>query len=614
MVESKQANIGVNKAALDSYAQRRFGRRGEFHWQEVRCTGCERCVRICPVEAISMGIEKQVEKRIGTAPCTRACPAGVDVPRYLRLIIEGRYGEAVAVNRERIPFPSACAYACAHPCQEECQRGRVDQPILIRALKRVAVDNDNDSWRKNFKREAESGKKMAVVGSGPAGLTTAYYLNMKGHQVTVYEELPQAGGFMRVGIPDYRLPKEALERDIKAIEELGVTIKTNYRIHSLAELKEEDFDAVLLAIGVHKGIRLPLPGTDLSGVLVGTAFLRDFSLGKKVDIGKRVIVLGGGSVAFDCARTARRLGAESVFTACLECRGELPALPEEVGMGGEEGIDILPGRAFKRITGDNSHVSGMEFYRIRGFRFDAEGRIELDIIPGSEHIVPADTVIFAVGQLPDLSPLAGSSINSDGGRVIEANLETLETAQSGVFAVGDAVTGPSSIIDAIAMGRRAAVQIDRFLGGNGDISETLALPVETEAVRPLRKARGNLQRRLRKLEPAKRLKGFSLEELPMDLKEAAREAQRCLRCDLTYKVDSYDLDTKTCVFCGRCIKVCYWDAIIPDSAYTATMEERQQQRDRVERRDRAYNLIVTVLVIIVTVMVLAIVYNLLVNS
>jgi NADPH-dependent glutamate synthase beta subunit-like oxidoreductase len=561
-----------------------------------------------------MGIEKQVEKRIGTAPCTRACPAGVDVPRYLRLIIEGRYGEAVAVNRERIPFPSVCAYACVHPCQSECQRGKVDQPILIRALKRVAVDNDRGNWRRNYKRLPESGKKAAVIGSGPAGLTAAYYLNMKGHQVTVYEELPQAGGYMRVGIPAYRLPKELLDRDIEAIEELGVIVKTNRRASSLTWLEEEGFDAVLLALGAHKGVRLPLPGADLSGVLVGTAFLRDVSLGEKVSIGKRIIVLGGGSVAFDCARTARRLGAESVFTACLECRGELPALPEEFGMGVEEGISILPGRAFKQIIGDNNQVSGVEFNRVRGFSFDAEGNIKPDIVIGSEHIEPADTVIFAVGYLPDLSPLAGSRISSDGGRVIETDPETLETAQPGVFAAGDAATGPLSIIDAIATGRLAAEHIDRFLGGNGDISEILTSPLEAESVRPAKKARGNRLHRPPKLKPSERLKGFSLEELPMDPKEAVREAQRCLRCDLTNIVDSYNLDTNTCVFCGRCIKTCYWDAIIPDATYPTTMEERQPQRDKLDRQHRIDNLILTLLVTIVAAIVLVVVYNLLLNS
>ena len=609
-METKQSKTTIRSGALDSYVQQRFGRRSEFHWQEARCTGCLRCERICPVEAISMDTG-EVEKRLGTAPCSRACPAGVDVPRYLRLIIEGRYGEAVAVNRERIPFPSVCAYACVHPCQGECQRGKVDQPILIRALKRVAVDNDDGSWRRNYKRQPESGKKVAVVGSGPAGLTAAYYLNSKGHQVTVFEELPQAGGYMRVGIPDYRLPKEMLDRDIEAIEDVGVIIKTGFRVASLEALKEKGFDAILLAIGTHKGVTLPLPGSELSGVLVGTGFLRDVSLGKKVDVGKRVIVLGGGSVAFDCARTARRLGAEAVFTACLECQGELPALPEEIGMGGEEGIGVLAGRSFKRITGDNSHVSGVEFHRVRGFSFDAEGRLETDVVSGSEHIEPADTVIFAVGQLPDLSPLSGSGIHTDGGRFIEANDETLETAQPGVFAAGDAVTGPASIIRAIATGRRAAEHIDRFLGGNGDISEVLAAPVETEPVRPIREARGHRQRRVSRLGAEERLKGFAPEELPMDLKEAAREAQRCLRCDLTYKVESYNLDTVTCIFCGRCIKTCYWDAIIPDAAYGVAVEEKQKQRDRVERRHRVYNFIVTVLVIVVAAMVLAIVYNLL---
>jgi NADPH-dependent glutamate synthase beta subunit-like oxidoreductase len=350
-------NVKVNSAAPESYAERHFGKHDEFHWREMRCTGCRRCERVCPVEAISLKTGKPVEKRLGTAPCTRACPAGVDVPRYLRLVTEGRYGEAVAVNREELPLPSVCAYACVHPCQGECQRGRVDQPILIRALKRVAIDNDDGTWRENFNRETESGKTIAVVGSGPAGLTAAYYLNKKGHEVTVYEELPKAGGYMRVGIPDYRLPKELLDRDIEAIEETGVTIKTGQRVNSLSELK--GFDAVLLAIGAHRGARLSLPGAELKGVLVGTSFLKDVSLGKNVEIGKKVIVLGGGSVAFDCARTARRLGAESVSTACLECQEEIPALPEEVGMGGEEGVHVLTSRGFKGIVSHNSHVSGV---------------------------------------------------------------------------------------------------------------------------------------------------------------------------------------------------------------------------------------------------------------
>jgi len=471
-------------------------------------------------------------KGLVTAPCSHLCPAGLDVPRHIRFITEGRFGEAVAVIREKIPFPLVCGYVCLHFCETRCRRGELDETIAIRVLHRVAVEHDTGLWKLNSRVAPATNKRVAIIGSGPAGLTAAYYLAKLGHSVTVFEALPEPGGMMRIGIPDYRLPKDVLKAEIEEVKSVGVDIRTNIRVDSLDELLEQGYNAILVAVGTHRGQKLPIPGADLDGVLVNIPFLRDVNLGKEVKVGKRVVVLGGGNVAFDCARVARRLGASEVHIACLECRGDMPAVSDEIEQGEEEGIVIHPARTFTRIVSDDGHISGVECLDVRSFEFDREGRVHIDAVEGSEHILPADTVIFAIGQRPEIPARFG--LTTGRGNTIQVDPDTLATVREGVFAAGDAVIGTASVIEAIAAGRQAAISIDRYLGGTGIINETLA-PPEGE-IAPVEEAEEEKRRPpIPTLPLEQRLSSFANVELGLSEEAAIEEAKRCLRCDLEEK-------------------------------------------------------------------------------
>ena len=285
--------------------------------------------------------EKHVAKNRTVAPsCRCACPAGIDVPRYIRRIKEGKFDEALAVIREKIPFPSICGFACYAPCEGNCGNRQFGEPIAIRALKRAAAEKGGDLWRKNLTIAPETGKRVAVVGSGPSGLTAAYYLAVSGHKVTVLEALDQIGGMMRVGIPEYRLPHKALDNEIEYLKEMGVDIKTGHRVESVDMLFKQGYDALHLSCGAHKGARLGIPGDDLPGVVDGISFLREINLDKKVEIGNRVAVIGGGNTAVDVARSAIRLGAKEVEVIYRRSKAEMTAYEEEVGAAVIEGVAI----------------------------------------------------------------------------------------------------------------------------------------------------------------------------------------------------------------------------------------------------------------------------------
>ncbi len=497
--------------------------------RESACRFCTACVEVCPTGAL---VDKELFEEV---LCQSACPAGIDVPRYVRLIKEGRFAEAVAVIREKVPFPAVLGHICLHFCEEKCRRAEVNEPIAIRALKRFAAEHDTGLWKQKVKVVASStGKRVAIVGSGPAGLTAAYYLAKLGHNVVVFEALPVVGGMMRVGIPQHRLSKEVLDKEIDEIKSTGIEIKTNTKVESVAKLLEEGYNAVLLAVGAHRGLKLPLPGADLDGVLVNIPFLRDVNLGKEVKVGSRVVVLGGGNVAFDCARTALRLGASDVHIACLEPREGMLAAPEEIGWGEEEGITIHSSQTFTRIVSDNGRVNGVECLDVKSFQFDKEGKLHVESIAGSEHVLPADTVIFAIGQLPELELIDGvSGIRITKRRTLEVAPNTLATGTAGIFAAGDAVIGTASVIEAIAAGRQAATSIDRYLGGNGEIDETL---VDVEESNPYLGREEGFADRFRVPMPClpakQRYSSFAEVELGFSESEAVDEAKRCLRCDL----------------------------------------------------------------------------------
>jgi NADH-quinone oxidoreductase subunit F len=462
-----------------------------------------------------------------SAPCSHICPAGVDAPRYIRFIAQGKPAEAVAVIREKIPFPSVCGYVCVHPCEAKCRRGLLDEAIGIRVLKRFAADHDTGLWKQSSRVAPASGKRVAIVGSGPAGLTAAYYLAKLGHKITVFEALAEAGGMMRVGIPDYRLPKDILKAEIKEIEDLGVDIKTNTSVDSLDELFEEGYNAVFLATGAHQGMKIGVKGEKSPGVLDCVTFLREVSLGKKVKVGDRVAVIGGGNAAIDSARTALRLGAKEVTIVYRRTQAEMPASAEEIEGATTEGVEIRFLAAPSRITSQDGKLR-LECLEMRLGEVDASGRPRPEPIKGSEFTLDFDTIIAAVGQRPEIP--AQFNISLGRGNTIEVAPDTLATSREGVFAGGDVVSGPASVIEAIAHGREAAISIDRYLGGKGEIEETLAPP--EAPMKALEEAEEEPRVEIPALPVLKRLKGFDLVELGLSEKMAVKEAERCLRCDL----------------------------------------------------------------------------------
>jgi NADPH-dependent glutamate synthase beta subunit-like oxidoreductase len=519
--------------------QTRIGLPGDRLLIEAGCRFCGACAEVCPTGALRDKDElvRGKKRREALIPCRYSCPAEIDVPNYVRLVREKKYAEATAVIREKVPFPKVLGYVCNHPCENVCRRKEVNEAISIRNLKRFAAENDTVGlWKKNARKAAPTGKKVAVIGAGPAGLTAAYYLARLGHALTVFEALPFAGGMMRFGIPEYRLPRDVLNSEIEEIINAGVRIKTNTKIESLDHLMFEDgFDAVLVAVGSHAGQKLPIPGADLEEVRVGLEFLRDVSLGKAVQTGKRVVVLGGGNVAFDCARVARRLGADEIHIACLECRNDMPAACDEIEQGEQEGIVVHPSLTSTRILNENGKITGVECLDVKSFEFDEDGKVQLDVIESSERILAADTVILAVGQRPEIPD--GFDMDTDACCRIEMDPYTFETSTEGVFAAGDAVNGTGSVIAAIASGRNGAVVVDRYLGGSGNIDEQL---VPREGLEPwLGPGEGfAAQSRIKEccIGAEDRISSFCEIVEAFDEAAAVAESGRCLQCDLRLKM------------------------------------------------------------------------------
>ncbi|RLB38915.1 MAG: hypothetical protein DRH20_04785 [Deltaproteobacteria bacterium] len=485
--------------------------------------------------------------------CTQACPAGVDVPRYIRAVKDGRYDDALAVVREKLPLPTVCADACFAPCEEVCAYRQLGDPVAIRALKRAAVDKGSDAWKKNRKAAPGTGKKAAVVGAGPAGLTAAYYLALKGHEVTLFDAFPKPGGAMRYGIPNYRLPEERLDRDIQEILETGVVFKGGTIIGkdlSLNDLKK-NFDAVFLATGANGSAKIPLEGSGKEGVLWGWDFLRDVALGETFELSGTVVVEGGGNVAIDVALTAGRLGAEDVHLYCLESREEMPAHPWEIERAEEEGVVIHNGMGPKAVLGEKA-VEGILFKKCVSV-FDEQGRFSPRYDEETTRKQEARHVILAVGQAADLGYLEVIEGLDPGGGRIPAREDDLSTDVQGLFAGGDVVSGPDSIIGAIAHGRKAAAAMDRFLGGDGRIDETLAPPEESVEL-PEFEPRVDPRRPVQLLKPWQRTRNFSQVELGLKDEDIAPEASRCLNCDA--RRFEVVVNTDYCKECGYCAEVC----------------------------------------------------------
>lgn len=501
--------------------------------KEAGCRFCGACIEVCPTGSIMDApgmIKEGCTYAESVVPCRTACPAHVDIPRYIRYIKNGEFEKASAVIHEKVPFPVTLGSVCNHVCENECKRNQLGEPISICRLKRAAaVEDDKKAWKNNRKKCAPTGKRTAVIGAGPAGLTAAYYLAGKGHEVTVFEENEKAGGQCRYGIPAYRLPDEVLDKEIADILETGVKLRTGEKAAQPKELLNRGYDAVLAATGTHKGTKLPLEGSSLSEVYVNADFLKKARKGEPVDVGENVMVLGGGNVAYDCARTALRMGAKTVHIACLENEKQMTATKEEIKEGEEEGIILHAAHSFLKITG-KTRVEGVELQEVERFYFDESHKAVIELAEGSNEVIPVDHVIFAVGQKPSGTEMMEVELTH--GPYIKIDDKTM-TSIPGVFAAGDVVTGTKSVIEAIEAGRKSAQEMDIYLGGDGDISEELIPYEDPEPYIGPCDGFAALQRRQPvQTNPCERKCSFEEIESALNEDNSQCEASRCLQCDL----------------------------------------------------------------------------------
>ena len=528
--------LRYNKAGLETYV----GTLMDKLLKDEDCRFCGACAEVCPTGTIRDAMNyTPIEKKDTLIPCQAQCPVHTDVPRYVRLVKEGKFAEATAVVHERLPFPECLGRVCNHACEANCRRGEVNEPISIRNIKRYAAEHaDNSLWQKRSKMLPKTGKTVCVVGGGPAGMAAAFYLAKQGHTVTLKEAYPALGGQMHYGIPAYRLPRDVVEREAGYLLDVGVNVETNCRVEQPAALKDQ-YDAVLLALGTHQGVRLPIEGSNLKNVLLNTDFLRDASMGKETGMGKRVVVLGGGNVAFDCARTAVRLGAQEVRLTCLEAREKMLADEEEIEQAMEEGVEIFPGRTFEKILGDEC-AQGVQVSKIKSFTFDENRRAIIEKEEGSEQVLPCDTVIFATGQRTLLAEDSG--IERGRANSIATKEGSLATNIDGIFACGDCIYGTQTVIKAVASGRDAASEIDKYLGGDGDISEVLVDTEKPDQHIGRVEGFGYLERAEEDFLPTEDRKD-SMTPISSGICDEAicGEAARCLQCDLRFGITGHRL-------------------------------------------------------------------------
>ena len=500
------------------------------------CRYCSACVEVCPTSALMDRAAKwdfAIEPLAVAVPCRYACPAGINVPLYVYLIQQGKFADALAIIREKVPFPGVLGRVCIHPCEEACRRGQLNEPISIKFLKRFVADRDTGEWKQHSVKLPSTGKKVALVGSGPAGLTAAYYLAKLGHSVTVFEELPKAGGMMRFGIPDYRLPKDILDTEIAEIEAAGVEIRLNTRVESVDDLFQQGYDAVFLAIGAHRGTKQGIEGEDSPGVVDGASFLRKVALGEVKNVGERVAVTGGGNVAIDSARTALRLGTKKVTIIYRRTMAEMPASAEEVEGAIEEGVEMSLLANPVKISYKWGHLL-VTCIRMELGEPDASGRRRPVPVKGSEFTQEYDMVIAAIGQVPDVPETFNVKVGR--GNTIQGDTITQATGIPGVWTGGDCHTGPDSVIRAIAAGRRATADIDKYLGGTGNIEEELTS--ERQFDMHVGKEEGFVERPLVAMPclPPEKRQGFVEVELGFSEEEGLREARRCLQCGVRLQI------------------------------------------------------------------------------
>jgi len=523
-------------------------------------------------------MQKKIIKRehFSIAPCQAACPAGIDVPRYIRHIKKGAFEKALAVIREKIPFPGICGYACYSPCELSCVNRYFGDPIAIKALKRSAAEKGGEHWRKNLSIAPKTGKRVAVVGAGPSGLTSAYFLTTLGHSVRVLESLDQGGGMLRSGIPAYRLPKQILDQEIDTILQLGVEMQTGVPVNSVDELFEQKFDAIYLACGAQQAAKLGIAGDDLPGVLDGISFLRQVNAGATVATGDRIAVIGGGNTAIDTARSAIRLGASEVTVVYRRTDAEMTAWEEEVKAAEMEGVSCVYLTAPIEIVPQNGALR-VVFTKMELGDPDDSGRPRPVAVTGSHYSQVFDNVISAVGQAPVGTKSLGIALNNAG--YIQVDAATLSTDRPGVFAGGDIVTGPGSIIDAIANGRKAAISIDRYLGGSGVIDQPLTDP-ELEVVVEALPSEDQSRQSMPCIPRANRTCSFETVEMGFSENSSLKEAGRCKDCDARqFEVTLFGEDCKDCSYCAE---VCPQEVFGPGESFNEKgyrpMEVKHQER------------------------------------
>lgn len=568
-------------------------RRKARYIDESICTGCGKCAEVCPIEVTNLfdlGLSKRkaayrlsaqavpnayaIEKR-GIAPCRAACPTDQRAQGYIALVRQRRFADAYWAVRREHPFPSVCGRVCNHRCEDACSRGKYDEPVNIMGLKRFVAD-----WAYEHREELAQmrdkslvgtlfahrptplGKKVAIIGAGPAGLTAALDLARLGYAVTIFDSLPVAGGMMRVGIPPHRMPMERLDWEIQQIVDEGVEIRLNTYVDDIPGLFEKSsaalggpFHAVLIATGAHVAKKIPIRNSNHPDNWMSLDLLRRVNLGEKIDLsGKRVVILGGGNVALDTARTVVRLGASEVRMACLEPRGEMPGFQWEIAVAEEEGVQMFPGRTFKEIVVENEKIVGVRCVEVifRGFK---RGRPDIEEIAGTEHILPADLVIWAIGQGPDFSFLPpDGSINTRYPVGIQTDAEMM-TTMPGVFCAGDVRRGMTFfVVDAIGEGHRAARCIDRFLRGEKGLREPLRPPEvvldKDEIMAKINSGEASKRSRIQisSIPLEDRFLNFKEVDLTLTEEEAVAEAERCLRCGI-------------CSECLECLAACDRGAI-----------------------------------------------------